>query len=252
MWTWGPRKNGSTCPPLAVDTGLLRLRLDLEGTNGATTTTDTAASPTTVTMQAGTQISTAQAHCGNSSALFTTSGTSPRGILVADATKFNFGTGAFFMSTFFRLNSAAPSPTTARNVVQMWIDGGEARLGFRVNGVYGQGGDGTIRWYHCSDWGGDVVDSTTVVTPDEWHHVLIQRNSGSGILEFWLDGQLDETATLLTSGGPASGAIINMSTTGLYVGKFDGVGEMWDGYIDQTLIGAQYFDMTCYTASCLV
>lgn len=250
MYTFGPSsraESGPSCPELEIDPALLRLRLDFEGVNGATSTTDSTSNPATVVFPAAAQISDTRAFCGASAALYSSSAANPRGIYVANsprASKFNFGNGDFFMSCHFWLDPSFAA--TTRTPLMMWVQG-SARIGMRRNGS-----DGTIRWYHASDWAADIVDSSTVVSAGEWHHILIQRKGGTGTLEFWLDGQFDASTSLLTSGGPSSGALINMSASGLEIGLNNAVANSWIGSIDQVLMGAQHFDMTCYTPACLV
>lgn len=49
-----------------------------------------------------------------------------------------------------------------------------------------------LPWF---SFGNSRVDANTAVGLDAWHHVAMRRSKDSGVLEFFIDGQLDHTVT---------------------------------------------------------
>ncbi len=70
---------------------------------------------------------------------------------------------------------AADVPGTAYDLVPAALDGGE--IGFNTGGIYGD----------------DTVNTTTDINDDNYHHVVITRDEGTGEKQIYIDGTLNNT-----------------------------------------------------------
>ena len=178
------------------------LMLNLNGTDGATTTTDTSDSAHTITFNGNAQLDTADKKFGSASLLCDGSGD----YIVATGSlgDFDFGTGNF--SIEFQMK---------------WVSGAWSAFDFRQNGAgtgllfYGNGAGTTFMFYD----GANRITSGTGPVTNVWTHHLFQRVNG--VTRYFKDGvqggsdYADTNNYLGPANGPYMGAFSNGSSSPL-------------------------------------
>lgn len=158
----------------------VKLLLHADGTNGATSTTDSSSVSNTVTFGGNAQLNTTAPKFGTASVLLDGTGDY---LEVADSSDWDFGTGAFTIEGWVKFTAASDASTFVS--------------------TYNSGNGFTFRFNdtsHCLEflWGGTMIASTTawtwVPTNGLWQHFAVCR-SGTSVRMF-IDGvQYGTTAT---------------------------------------------------------
>lgn len=191
----------------------VKLLLDFEGSDGATSTTDeSGTTPHTMVFAGNAQIDTAQFAMGASSALFDGSGDSIRASAI-DA-DFDLGTGQFCIEFYVRFNSV---PTDALLVGPLASTIGipgwhvaKTSVGIQFRNYNGGGFD---------DYGPSFTPSTGV-----WYHIAFSRDSSNNLRSF-RDGVMVAKSTSITTDFDGPNAI--------RIGGDDLNSRWWhDGWID--------------------
>jgi hypothetical protein len=156
------------------------LLLHFDGSNGATTTTDSSAYNKSITFGGNAQLNTTLPKFGDASVLLDGSGDY---LEVADSSEWDFGTGSFTIEGWVKFTAASDASTFVS--------------------TYNSGNGFTFRFNdtsHCLEflWGGTMIASTTawtwVPTNGLWQHFAVCR-SGTSVRMF-IDGvQYGTTAT---------------------------------------------------------
>ncbi len=190
-----------------------KLLLNADGTDGATTFTDSSASARTVTVGGNAQIDTAQSKFGGASALF--DGTNDS-LSVADSEDFNFGNGDFTIDLWVRFN-AFPNNAGIVFYDQRSSNGDAFNLSLDVPGG---GADKTL---NIADSGGLGLIISRIWNPSlaVWYHVAAVRSGND--FKLFIDGvQLGVTATNSGTLNNQTGTIDIGLTTISNVNDFDG------------------------------
>jgi hypothetical protein len=196
----------------------LKLLLHFDGSDGATTTTDSTTNSHTVTFHNGTQISTTQSKFGGSSAKFDGSNDYAKVLNSAD---FNFGSSDFTIE--FWMYATDIMAGYHQDIIGNQIGGG-----FRV--VFSSKGSWEDGLGLRTNLGNVQAGSTSGWTNNIWHHVAVVRNGTA--INIYRNGVSNATATW-------SGAITD-TTQNIIVGM-DSRSEPptdypFNGYIDELRI----------------
>jgi hypothetical protein len=184
------------------------LYLQMNGTNGSTTFTDSSPNALAVTAVGNAQISTDQSKYNGTSAYFDGS----TAYLTQSSDIVQFGTADFTVEFWVRFSSGTGyrqvlgSATTASGIA------------FGTNNY-----SGSVKMYATTSTTG--YPGTTVLSVDTWYHMTFVRQSGT--LKLYLNGILDATYTVSTNFTESGGAIAANPSGGSY--KFN-------GYIDELKI----------------
>jgi hypothetical protein len=202
------------------------LLLQMDGSNGSTTFTDSSSNALTATIYGDAQISTAQSKFGGSSGVFDK--TADR--LTYANSGFAFGTGDFTIEAW--IYSRDVSSVAARGWLQTSSTAGGLQTSYNdglaiLQGTNAAGApaDGGI----CIAISGNVVTgssgSTVVLFTNQWQHIAVTR-SGTTVRVF-VDGVLVGTSTGVTA---------NLTGQNLVVGGYYDTDFLFDGYIDDLRI----------------
>jgi hypothetical protein len=207
--------------PNALDSGSTAktvLSLHLNGTNGATTFTDSSYAARTPTVTAPAVLDTSQKQFGTASANFT------GGYLqYASADDWNFGSGDFTVETWARFNSdsvgaraifAGQASSGGSN--STWSISKTTSEQISASGVYG------ITF---------AITSTLTVSPNTWYHIALVR-SGTLIVLYvngaiWAAGSISGAFTLSTD-------FLGVGIVGAYTGAYGtSFGTRMMGWLDE-------------------
>jgi hypothetical protein len=176
------------------------LHLKMDGANGSTTFTDSSPNAIVVTAAGNAQISTTQSKYGGASAYFDGS----TAYLTQSSNLTQFGTADFTVEFWMRYSSA----TGYRHVIGSALTA--AGLAFGTNNY-----SGSVKMYATTLTIGYAGSS--VLSADTWYHMSFVRQSG--VIKFYLNGNLDGTHAVATNFTETGGAV-GANTSGAY--KFNG------------------------------
>ena len=183
------------------------LLLSMDGTNGSTTFTDSGPNAIAVTAVGNTQISTTQSKYGGASGYFDGS----TAYLIQSSNLTQFGTADFTVEFWMRYSSA----TGYRQVIGPNLTA--AGLAFGTNNF-----SGSVKMWATTLTIGYAGSS--VLSADTWYHMSFVRQSG--VIKFYLNGNLDGTHAVAT----------NFTETGGAVGAMPSGANKFNGYIDDLRI----------------
>jgi len=170
--------------PLCSQTKLL---LNFDGVDGATTTTDSSASPAAITMGAGNTIATAQSIAGGSSFKITAIGG-----LTDTVAKLILGSNDFCIECWARVDSVLNSPIQTKTEIWRWFDDATGSLGLEfLDWDLNPGNTGSIRVRgNVPDPG--ITVATGLVLMDTWNHVAMTRQvvGANETIRVFLNGAL--------------------------------------------------------------
>ena len=179
----------------------VKLLLPFDGSNGATSTSDSSNSTHSVTFAGGAQISTAESKFGGSSLYL--NGDSGTKLTISQSSDFDFGTGDFTIE-FWIKTSLSNNDSQSRRVISFG-DNNATRIQIFLSS------DG-IDFY---DTGSVKVDGDIDVADGNWHHVAFTR-SGTSLKGFVDGAQSGSTATNSTDYDNAAALTIGAyASTGL-------------------------------------
>ena len=179
----------------------VKLLLPFDGSNGATSTTDSSNSTHSVTFAGGAQISTAESKFGGSSLYL--NGDSGTKLTISQSSDFDFGTGDFTIE-FWIKTSLSNNDSQSRRVISFG-DNNTNRIQIFLSS------DG-IDFYNISSV---KVDGDIDVADGNWHHVAFTR-SGTSLKGFVDGAQSGSTATNSTDFNNAAALTIGAyASTGL-------------------------------------
>lgn len=76
---------------------------------------------------------------------------------------------------------------------------------------------------------GQRVDGNKVITDGDWHHIVVTRNAFTGVMELYVDSQLDIRTNRVFAGNSLPKEALVVPSNGLYLGADqDCVGGCWD------------------------
>ena len=202
----------------------VKLLLPFDGTNGATSTTDSSNTGNTITFNGNAQISTTQSKFGSSSAYFD-------------------GTGDYIDAGGSSLRSVCDSGDFA---IELWFyqDSRSSWTSLITNYGTGNGGwavyinndsPNQVYWWHYNGSGWVYLNysqgTRTTITLDTWHHLAITRSGNTWRL--FLNGIQEDTITDSNNITASNGAVHN----GLRLGTINaGLDYPLHGYIDDVRI----------------
>ena len=169
----------------------VKLLLPLNGSNSATSTSDSSDEGNSITFNGNAQISTAQSKFGGSSLLLDGAGDY---LQVANQDYFDFASNDFTIECWFYFDSS--SSETYNTLLDMG-DGSASGYGPYWTGVKSDSGTYTLFVQMDSTAGGDwdLINNLaiTTVSASTWHHFAISREGSS--FKVFLDGTSVLTAT---------------------------------------------------------
>ena len=183
------------------------LMLPLDGSNGATATSDLSDNNHSLTFGGNTQISTAQSKFGGSSLYFDGSGDY---ISIPSSSAFAFGTANFTIECWVRRTSTGTYPY----IFDFRIGGANAVVGY----VYLTHLDSYKPTYATSN--ANRITSSVAFAIDTWHHFALVRSSGTTTM--YVDG---------SSAGSFSDSASYIAAP-LRIGDYGGGGYSLSGYMD--------------------
>lgn len=191
------------------------LLLHCEGSDAATTFTDSSSSPKTVTAVGNAQIDTADFKFGSAAALFDGTGdylTVPNS---TGATGLNVATGNFTIEFWVKLNSAGANVIIAQQATatgsypwQIWFEASTSKFGFRG--------------FNAGAGSSYAMQQTGTSTTGVWYHLAAVRDGDT--FRFFVDGVANGTATL-------SGALFATTATISFGASNNGVAPL-NGWLD--------------------
>ena len=129
-------------------------------------------------------------------------------------------------------------------IVSTYIhDGCELRLAGDADvSAYGAVKGTLVGQMNLETTGGGLLFGSTVVDPNEWHHIMFTRDHTSGLTQLWLDGALDAQTTTAVGEGLTIGADMPGNLTMARLGSHPWQ-TGWDfaGRIDEVVIYDTYF-----------
>ena len=165
-----------------------------------------------LSLENGTNISTAQAKFGNSSLYF--DGTTDTATVI-DSENVNFGTVNFTVEGWIRPASFSGYKP---NIISKWTNGSR---GWAVR-LVASGSGFKMRFTFSTDGSNDSsLDATTVLAFDTWHHFAFVQNSNT--VTCYANG---------TANGTISCSTIFASTNPIILGDWDSNQADYNGYID--------------------
>lgn len=196
--------------------------LHLNGTDGATSTTDSSSGGKTFTFGGNAQIDTDYKPWGQSSALFDGNGDY---IETADSADFAFGSGEFTIDVWYRraggdgtrrgISNQVDSTAASTNQGHLLAHWGTGSDGVPTNGIAGRIDSGSSSYW---------INSNSGITDSNWHKITLVRRSNT--LYMHVDG-VQQTATANLTGVTA-----NDSAYKLALGK---LGESTYWYLNGSL-----------------
>lgn len=203
-------------PSILPNYAVRDMLLHFDGTNGATTTTDSgngANAPHTVTIGGTTALSTAQKNFGTASMLGVTGTTNTNGANVTAAADLFFGTGDFTWEAWIypTANPASQSPIMQQAINNATADGLHISMT-------------ASRYIMAGNSAATYFTGSAAMALNTWHHVAYSRASGTGYL--FLDGMLQWTGADATN--YVTGRDLRIGRTIFASGQTD-----FPGYIDE-------------------
>tara|TARA_R100000951_G_scaffold25272_1_gene21344 strand:- start:474 stop:1622 length:1149 start_codon:yes stop_codon:yes gene_type:complete len=196
-------------PPTAPLTAITNTKLLLNMADGQAI--DSAAQRN-LSLENGTNISTAQAKFGNSSLYF--DGTTDTATVIGSE-NVNFGTANFTVEGWIRPASFSGYKP---NIISKWTNGSR---GWAVR-LVASGSGFVMRFTFSTDGSNDAsLDATTVLAFDTWHHFAFVQNSNT--VTCYANG---------TANGTISCSTIFASTNPIILGDWDTNQADYNGYID--------------------
>ena len=196
-------------PPTAPLTAVTNTKLLLNMADGQAI--DSAAQRN-LSLENGTNISTAQAKFGNSSLYF--DGTTDTATVIGSE-NVNFGTANFTVEGWIRPASFSGYKP---NIISKWTNGSR---GWAVR-LVASGSGFVMRFTFSTDGSNDFsLDATTVLAFDTWHHFAFVQNSNT--VTCYSNG---------TANGTISCSTIFASTNPIILGDWDSNQADYNGYID--------------------
>ena len=202
----------------------VKLLLPFDGTNGATSTTDSSNTGNTITFNGNAQISTTQSKFGSSSAYF--DGTGDYIDLGGSSLSSVCDSGDFALELWFYQDSRS-------NWVSLITNYGTNPGGW---GVYiNNDSPNQVYWWHHNGSGFLYINysqgTRTTITLDTWHHLAITRSGNTWRL--FLNGIQEDTITDSNNITASNGAV----HSGLRLGTINaGLDYPLHGYIDDVRI----------------
>lgn len=190
-WSVGP------VDPNFSDVSLL---LHMDGSNGASTFTDSSSNSLSITRNGNAQVSTVQSKFGGASLLV--DGSADSISLPSSSTPLNVGSGNFTIELWVRAATIKSAGIFKR------YDSSTS------TGLYMTSG-GEIAWW-ADGTTGQILLSTTALSTNTWHFVAVTRSGTS--LKLWIDG-VEKSSTTNSSSYDFSTFHIGRS---FYDGDFDG------------------------------
>ena len=215
------------------DAASVVLLLPLEGSDGATSTTDLSPSNHAVNLLGNAEIDTATSSFGASSARFDGSGDY---LTVPDSADWSFGSGKFTVEGWIKFNAPASSGILVAHYSntgnqRSWTFGlqaGVLRFNYSTNGI----SNGSL-------------EATWSPVPGVWYHLAADRDADD-ILQIYVDG------TILASQDVGAASFFN-SNQPLTIGRvFSTTAHYLDGWIDDVRITkgvARYAGGTSFSAN---
>ena len=202
----------------------VKLLLPFDGSNGATSTTDSSNTGNTITFNGNAQISTTQSKFGSSSAYF--DGTGDYIDLGGSSLRSVCDSGDFALELWFYQDSRSSWTNLITNY-------GTGNGGWAV--YINTDSPNQVYWWHYNGSGWVYLNHTqgtrTTITLDTWHHVAITRNGNTWRL--FLNGVQEDTITDSNNITASNGAV----SSGLRLGTINaGLQYPLHGYIDDVRI----------------
>ena len=202
----------------------VKLLLPFDGSNGATSTTDSSNTGNTITFNGNAQISTTQSKFGSSSAYF--DGTGDYIDLGGSSLRSVCDSGDFALELWFYQDSRSSWTSLITNY-------GTGNGGWAV--YINTDSPNQVYWWHYNGSGWVYLNHTqgtrTTITLDTWHHVAITRNGNTWRL--FLNGVQEDTITDSNNITASNGAV----SSGLRLGTINaGLQYPLHGYIDDVRI----------------
>ena len=202
----------------------VKLLLPFDGSNGATSTTDSSNTGNTITFNGNAQISTTQSKFGSSSAYF--DGTGDYIDLGGSSLRSVCDSGDFALELWFYQDSRSSWTNLITNY-------GTGNGGWAV--YINNDSPNQLYWWHYNGSGWVYLNHTqgtrTTITLDTWHHVAVTRNGNTWRL--FLNGVQEDTITDSNNITASNGAV----SSGLRLGTINaGLQYPLHGYIDDVRI----------------
>ena len=202
----------------------VKLLLPFDGSNGATSTTDSSNTGNTITFNGNAQISTTQSKFGSSSAYF--DGTGDYIDLGGSSLRSVCDSGDFALELWFYQDSRSSWTSLITNY-------GTGNGGWAV--YINNDSPNQLYWWHYNGSGWVYLNYTqgtrTTITLDTWHHVAVTRNGNTWRL--FLNGVQEDTITDSNNITASNGAV----SSGLRLGTINaGLQYPLHGYIDDVRI----------------
>jgi hypothetical protein len=192
------------------------LLLHCNGTDAATTFTDTSQYGHIVTANGDAQVDTAQKKWGTGSALFDGTGDY---LTVPDNASLQLSSGDWTVECYVRLNSTAANAIIMQRAVgtgsypwQLWFDSSTTKLGFRGQRA------GSVTEYDLK---------SSVVTTGVWYHIAGVRDGNTA--RFFVDGVSAGTSTIANT-------LFSATSASLSIGGSDTAAAILNGWIDDLRI----------------
>ena len=202
----------------------VKLLLPFDGSNGATSTTDSSNTGNTITFNGNAQISTTQSKFGSSSAYF--DGTGDYIDAGGSSLRPVCDSGDFALELWFYQDSRSDYASLITNY-------GTGNGGWAV--YINNDSPNQLYWWHYNGSGWVYLNYTqgtrTTITLDTWHHVAVTRNGNTWRL--FLNGVQEDTITDSNNITASNGAV----SSGLRLGTINaGLQYPLHGYIDDVRI----------------
>ena len=202
----------------------VKLLLPFDGSNGATSTTDSSNTGNTITFNGNAQISTTQSKFGSSSAYF--DGTGDYIDLGGSSLRSVCDSGDFALELWFYQDSRSSWASLITNY-------GTNNGGWAV--YINNASPNQVYWWHYNGSGWVYLNysqgTRTTITLDTWHHLAVTRSGNTWRL--FLNGVQEDTITDSNSISASDGAVVS----GLRLGTINaGHDYPLHGYIDDVRI----------------
>ena len=147
-------------------------------------------------------------------------------ILIDDHADWDFGTGAFTIECWARLNTLG----VQQGIMEL---GGDGNDGWRIFSWHNSNGFISVRDHDDSnDYTITATGGTGVLTVNTWHHLCVTRAASGGAITLYIDGVSKGTATQASAMNNASGSL----AIGLQYDNSGSPAEYLNGYLDEIRI----------------
>jgi hypothetical protein len=239
LWTLRDQeslKRAGTWPRASIDAfySSVVLLLNMNGTNGSTTFTDSSASAKTVTRSGDAAISTTQSKFGGASAVFDGTGDF---LSVANNADFDFGSGDLTIEAWVYISASSTADldgTRGANIVSTW-NAAPPITGYALNIIGSSITTGTGLAFDT--WGGSdngtFYRATVAVAQSQWHHIAATVSGGTRRL--FLNGtEANGITTTLNDGYTQANSLSNAFRVGRT--QLSGYPNALNGFIDDLRI----------------